>query len=69
MSLIFYGYMKYDGSRKLVKIDGNVNRSSYIQLLKDNLTLDLNEGEIFSMTELHTRDRVQHNRVWLIKVL
>ena len=33
--------------KKLVKIDGNLNSVKYIQLWKDKLILDLNEGEIF----------------------
>lgn len=33
--------------RKLVKIDGNLNRAKYIQLLKNNLIQDMDEGGIF----------------------
>ena len=34
---MLWGYIKSDGPRKLVKIDGNFNSAKYIQLLKDNL--------------------------------
>ena len=35
-----------------------------------NLMPDLDEGEIFwHMTELHATDQVQHNSVWLMKIL
>ena len=44
---MIWGYIKSDGSRKLVKIDGNLNSAKYIQLLKDNLIADLDDGEIF----------------------
>ena len=46
-SLMLWGYIKSDGSRKLIKMDDNLNSAKYIQLLKDNLILDLDEGEIF----------------------
>ena len=46
-SQILWGYIKSDGSRKLAKIDGNLNSAKYSQLLKDNLIPDLEEGEIF----------------------
>ena len=44
---ILWGYVKSDGSKKMVKIDGNLNSTKYIQLLKYNLILHLDEGEIF----------------------
>ena len=40
--------------------DGNLNLAIYIQFLKDNLPPDLDEGEIFSVIELHAKDHVQH---------
>ena len=53
----------------MVKIDGNLICAENIQLLKNNLISNLNEGEIFSISELHVIDRVQYNRVWLMKEL
>ena len=40
-------YIKSHGLRKLIKADSNLNSAKLIKLLKDDLILDLDEGEIF----------------------
>ena len=55
---VFCGYIKSDGLRNLVKIDGKLNSAKYIQFLKDNLISDLDDGEILQ----HDRDPCLRSR-------
>lgn len=60
------GYIKIDNTRKVFKIDSNFNIVKYIDLKKDHLITNMDESDIFQHDG--ATDRVQHNRVWLMKV-
>lgn len=61
-SLMPWECIKCDSSRKLAKIDVNLNNAKYIQLLKDNLIPDMDEGEIFQLDEAPCHC-MQHNKI------
>lgn len=44
-SLMLWGCIQNDDSRELAQIDGSLNNAKYIQLLKDHLIPNLDEGE------------------------
>lgn len=46
-SLMVGGYLKRNGARKLIKIDGILNYEKYITLLRSHLLSDIAESEIF----------------------
>ena len=46
-SLMVWGAIKYDGSRSLIKCDGNVNSSDYQDILRRGLIPIYNTSDIF----------------------
>ena len=46
-SIMLYGFIKYDGSRKLVQINENLNSQRYQDILKENYLPSINEFDIY----------------------
>lgn len=46
-SIMVWGFIKGDGRRKLVKIEGTLNSAKYIEVLKSHLLQDLGDTDIF----------------------
>ena len=67
--LMVWRYIKNKNSRKLGKINNNLNCVKYICLLKDNLYQAWKKVKFFIATKPYGAHYMQYNRVWLIKVL